>query len=82
MICAIFGMWCDQVDAYYYPNINDLTVHEVALDVGSVEGCREAIQRMAANYNDPALERGDYECGIGPKEAYGSGIMVYKETVK
>ncbi len=67
MLCAILGFWCPpQVDAFYYPNKNDLSVHEAFLDVGSVEACREIARGAAANNGDPNLERGDYECGVGP----------------
>jgi hypothetical protein len=82
MLCALFGIWCPQVDAFYYPDRNDLTVHEVFLDVGSVQGCRDAVFTAAARHGDANLERGDYECGVGPTGDDFGGMKVYQETVK
>lgn len=70
-----------QVDAYYYPNRNDLSVYEVKYDVGSVEACRDWVYAQAARNNDSNVERGDYECGIGPKKKIGD-LTVYDETVR
>ena len=44
MLCAIFGIWCDQVDAFYYPNKNDLTVFDAEHDVGDIDACRAAVE--------------------------------------
>lgn len=82
MLCAIPGIWCDQVDAFYYPNKNDLTVFEAAYDVGDIEGCRAAVYALAAERGDPQVVRGDYDCGVGPTDTSLGDIRVYKETVK
>ncbi|WVX49023.1 hypothetical protein ROLI_021080 [Roseobacter fucihabitans] len=81
MLCAVLGILCTQVDAFYYPDKNDLTVHEEFLDVGSVEQCRVIVQRAAAENGDPNLTRGDYECGVDPTGSFGD-MKVYKETVR
>lgn len=81
MLCALLGIWCDQVDAFYYPDANNLLVHQEFLDVGSVERCREVVYAAAAINEDPNLERGDYECGIGPQSKFGD-LTVYKETTR
>lgn len=82
MLCAILGIWCDQVDAFYYPNRNDLMVFEVVYDVGDIDACRAAVYALAAERGDPQLVRGDYECGVGPTDKSLGDIRVYKETVK
>ena len=72
----------ERVDAFYYPNKADLTVHEFIGDVGSFEGCIDAVYAAAAARNDPNMLRGDYECGIAPTgETFGS-VAVYRETRK
>jgi len=81
MLCALFGVWCPQVDAYYYPDRNDLSVHEVYLDVGSVENCRGIVYDAAARRGDPRMKRGDYECGVNPRRSLGT-LTVYEETVQ
>ncbi len=81
MLCSLFGFWCDQIDAFYYPNKSDLSQYEVHRDVGSVDECRRLVNNAAFNNGDPGLRRGDYECGIGPTGMLGD-ITVYKETVK
>lgn len=70
-----------QVDAYYYPDAENLSVFQVMRDVGSVENCRDWVRQRAWENNDPDLARGDYECGIGPSGSLG-GATVYEETVR
>jgi len=81
MLCSILGLWCPQIDAFYYPNRADLTIHEAFLDVGSVEQCRSVVYDRANQNNDPNMIVGDYECGIDPHDTFGT-ITVYRETVK
>ena len=71
----------EEVDAIYYPNRYNLTVHRSRQDVGSVEHCRAWVNAEAARRNDPDLKRGDYECGIGRLGTFGS-IGVYRLTVR
>jgi len=71
----------EQVDAVYYPNRNDLTVHRELIDVGSTGGCRVWVFSMAAANDDPDLVRGDYECGVGPLGSLGS-IRIYRLTIR
>jgi len=82
MFCAILGLLCGpQVDAFYYPNSNDLTVHAEFIDVGSIENCRSVVYAEAANNGDPTMALGDYECGVGVSDKYGS-LRVYEKTVR
>jgi hypothetical protein len=78
MLCALFGIWCPQVDAFYYPNRANLSEHVEFLDVGSVDQCRKIVFMAAAENEDPQMRLGDYECGVGPMGHSG----VYRETVK
>jgi len=81
MLCSLLGLFCPQVDAFYYPDRNDLQVYEEYLDVGSIDDCRKIVFEAAARNNDADMERGDYECGVGPTGSY-DGIRVYEETLK
>lgn len=69
----------EQVDAFYYPDRNDLSVHREFRDVGSVEACRAWVYSMAAANGDPDLVKGDYECGINPLER--GEMLVHRLTV-
>ena len=71
----------EDVDAVYYPNKYDLTVHQIGRDVGSLENCRAWVGAKAVRYNDPNLERGDYECGVGRLRTFGD-LAVYRITVR
>ncbi len=72
----------DTVDAYYYPDKNDLSQHRSFLDVGSVEKCRVAVFHAATLNGDPRMLRGDYECAIGRTGDSLGDIKIYRETVK
>jgi hypothetical protein len=71
----------EEVIAVYYPNKHDLTVHQLARNVGSLENCRAWVGAKAARYNDPNLERGDYECGVGRLRTIGD-LLMYRLTVR
>ena len=71
----------EEVDAFYYPNKYDLTVHQRGIDGGSLENCRAWVGAKAVLYNDPNLERGDYECGVGRLRTIGD-LVVYRITVR
>jgi hypothetical protein len=82
MLCSLLGIFCPQVDAFFYPNRLDLTQHIEILDVGSVEDCRRVVYALAAENNDPGMIRGDYECGVNPRDETFGGLRVYEETVR
>jgi hypothetical protein len=71
----------ESVDAFYYPNRHNLSVHRAAHNVGSLDGCRAWVRKAARADADPALTRGDYECGVGKLEPFG-GMTVYRITVR
>jgi hypothetical protein len=71
-----------RVDAFYYPNRNNLLKHEVMFGLKDVSACRDAVRLMARENGDPNLTRGDYECGVGFLRHAGDGLRVYKDTVK
>ena len=82
MLCALIGIFCPQIDAYYYPDKHDLTEHYEVFDVGSVENCRRTVYQFAALHGDPNMKNGDYECAIGPTDDGGESVRVYDKTVK
>lgn len=71
----------EEVDAYYYPSRENLTVHQASRDVGSVEDCRRWVYATAASNGDPNMMRGDFECGVGRLESE-MGFNVYRITVR
>ena len=71
----------ETVDAFYYPDRNDLTQFQQTTDLVSVDDCRAWVSSAAALNGDPSLFRGDYECGIEVVDSLGS-ISVYRNTVR
>lgn len=71
----------ERVNAFYYPDRNDLTHDERKLDVGSVEACRDWVDGQARAAGDPDMMNSDYECGVGCKEE-GGGMYVCRLTVE
>ena len=71
----------EKVDAFYYPDRHDLSVHRAARDVKSLDGCRSWVRAMAEVGTDPGMERGDYECGVGKLREMGD-VTVYRFTVR
>jgi hypothetical protein len=71
----------ETVDAFYYPDRNDLTQFQQTTDLDSVDDCRAWVSSAAALNGDPSLFRGDYECGIEVVDSLGS-ISVYRNTVR
>lgn len=64
----------EKVDAFYYPNADNLTEWESQMNVGSVQACRDWVEDSAAAKGDSNLERGDYECGVGCKSKNGFNV--------
>jgi hypothetical protein len=69
----------EQVDAFYYPDRNNLLSDERHLNVGSVEACRAWVSSRAAARGDPSIALGDYECGVGYLRNSGD-MRVYRLT--
>ena len=80
-------LWSDDaapwetVDAFYYPNRYDLSVHQSSLGLGSVQECRDWVSYAAGSYGDGSLSRGDYECAVEVIDSFG-GMSVYRITVR
>ena len=70
----------EEVEAFYYPNRGDLSEVKSS-GVDGIEGCRAWVNWQAQLHNDPHMDRGDYECGIGFIEMFGS-IKVYRITIR
>jgi len=69
------------VDAYYYPNRHDLTVHESRMGLDRLEQCRTWVEMRARAKGDANISIGDYECGIGKIDDF-YGLTVYRKTVR
>lgn len=79
---ALIGCGNEQVDAHYYPNKTDMTKSQTFEDVGSIDNCRAVVRQAAAANGDPNLDRGDYECGIGPTGQKLGDVSIYSRTEK
>jgi len=64
----------EKVDAFYYPDANNLSDWESRMDVGSVQACRDWVEDSAAAKGDSDMQRGDYECGVGCKQQDGFNV--------
>ena len=71
----------EAVDAFYYPDRHNLSIHRAAYNLGSLDGCRSWVRPMGQTNADPSLTRGDYECGIGKLRELGD-LTVYRITVR
>ena len=95
LLWAIFGspkndvanwFWSDKAapwedaTAFYYPDRSNLS-KSVSSGVGGVDECRDWVYAQAARRNDPNIQRGDYECGVGFLRMFG-GLKVYRITVQ
>lgn len=72
----------ETVDAFYYPDRGDLTKQERLSGLTSIEACKAAVKNMALRNNDPRIEQGDYECGVGHLTGNYGGLAVYRVTVR
>lgn len=71
----------ERIDAFYYPDRRNFSVHRAAHDVGSLGGCRSWVRAMAEANADPGVTHGDYECGVGKLREWG-GLTVYRITAR
>ena len=73
----------EQVDAFYYPDKEDPSVQRERFAFESVEECRRWVAVTASEHNDPSLEQGSFECGIGPTRTGPTGdLKTYRTTVR
>jgi hypothetical protein len=70
----------ETVDAFYYPDRNNLTLYRKMVGLKSVDECRVWVRWSSASNGDDGLDRGDYECGIGILKNLGT-YSVYRNTV-
>ena len=61
----------ENVDAFYYPDKQNLSVHRSANKVDGIAGCRSWVNAAAAANSDPRMSRGDYECAVGKLQSLG-----------
>ena len=51
----------ETVDAFYYPNRNDLTQFQKMPGLNSLDDCRNSVRSITAKNGDSGIIRGDYE---------------------
>lgn len=71
----------ETVDAFYYPSKTNLPVDRRKYDMPSIESCRLWIFQQAALSEDPKLEHGDYECGVGFMQNVGD-LRMYRLSLR
>lgn len=71
----------ETVDAFYYPNRNDLTQFQKMPGLNSVDECRSWVRSTASINGDSGIMRGDYECAIEVVYSF-AGISVYRTTTR
>jgi hypothetical protein len=71
----------ERVDAFYYPDKSNLAVSLDNHDVDGLAQCRMWASSTAVTQNDPQMERGDYECGVGYLDSQGS-LNSYRLTIR
>jgi hypothetical protein len=69
------------VDAFYYPDRDDLTDVHAAYELADIKACQDWVFALANVSGDASLSRGDYECGIGLIDGT-RGIRVYRNTIR
>ena len=69
----------ESVDAIYYPDKANQLVSVDNQDVGSLTRCRAWVI-STAKQNDPGLQRGDYQCGVGYR--YSERLNIYRLMVR
>lgn len=67
----------ETVDAFYYPDARDPSRFESANGLEDKDQCRSWAQAAALRNQDPDFSEGDYECGIGKLDQFGS-VTVYR----
>lgn len=72
----------EKVDAFYYPDKNNLSKAVAGHGFATVEQCRAFVHAQANAHNDQMTRRGDYECGIGKMQDLGDGLTMYRLTVR
>jgi len=71
----------ETVDAFYYPDKNDLSKALKNIGLQNIQSCRTWVRAKAEHEGDLALQRGDYECGLGKPYSY-ENISVYRASVR
>ena len=72
----------ETVDAFYYPDRQNLSVDVRRLGIATVSECRAWVAAQAASRNDPGIQRGSYECGVGFQYLFAGNLRVYRRTVR
>lgn len=71
----------ETVDAFFYPDRNNLSLVDQQSGLASVDACRDWVNQAAYAHGDPDMQRSDWECGLGEPTDW-NGLSVYRGTVK
>ncbi|WP_141245827.1 hypothetical protein [Mesorhizobium sp. WSM3862] len=71
----------ETVDAFYYPNVGDLSIVQQKHGLKDVQACRDWVSAAAYIARDPMMTHSDYECGLGKPKDYQGMMNVYRATV-
>ena len=71
----------EKVDAFFYPNRSNLTIHKAKRDLRTVDECRNWVKSQASEIGDLMMAQSDYECGVGKLQDFGD-IAMYRLTVR
>jgi hypothetical protein len=72
----------ETVDAFYYPDNNNLAKHSAAYGLKSLDECRKWVSGQAAAYNDPNFSRSSYLCWIGKTDEEFAGMKIYRTNAR
>jgi len=62
----------EDIDLVYHPDKRSLSVNEITSDPGSLAECRSWARHMAAQQDDPRMERGSYQCRTASASLFGA----------
>lgn len=72
----------ETIDAFYYPDNNNLSKHSVAYGINSLDECRRWASGQAAANNDPYFTRSSFLCWIGKTGEEFAGMKVYRTNAR
>ena len=62
----------EEIDLVYLPDKRSPSVNEITSDPGSLAECRSWARHMAAQQDDPRMERGSYQCRTASASLFGA----------
>lgn len=72
----------ETVDAFYYPDNNNLAKYSGAYGLKTLDECRDWATRQAIAHNDGFFYHSSYLCWIGKTDKEFAGMQVYRTNAK